>query len=142
MEPLYYNLSFYSYALAGTLTILMGFVYATRNQVMPYHLKALETTWEKIDTKYQFMLRMFLNGAGYFGLSTGLFMIVLLFIPFREGQVWAGYSIGLLGLVGTLPLTTIVYKVKTQTKGDPPLWLMVLMNSLLFIGLVSHIISN
>lgn len=138
MESLTLSISFYSYAIATLFTILMGLIYATRKEVMPYHLQALETTWDAIDAKYQFMLKMFLNGAGYFGLSTGLFMLTLLLIPFREGQSWAGYAIGIIGLVGALPLGYIVFQVKTKTKGKPPLWLMVIINALLLIGLLSH----
>lgn len=135
------SIAFYAYAIATAFTILIGVLYATRRQIMPYHLKALESTWEEIDRKYQFMLKMLLNGGGYFGISTGLFMLVLLLIPFREGQLWAGYSIGGIGLVGALPLTIIVYRVKTQTKGNPPLWIMVIIIALLIIGLISHALA-
>lgn len=141
MESLTYTISFYAYAIVAVLTILMGLIYAMRSQIMPYHLQALETTWDAIDTKYQFMLKMLLNGGGFFGLSTGLFMLTLLLIPFRDGQSWAGYAIGIIGLVGALPLGYIVYRVKTRTNGNPPLWLMVIMNLLLVIGLVSHLIT-
>ncbi len=136
MESIAYNLSFYCYATATILTILIGLLYATRKQIMPYHLQALETTWDAIDTKYQFMLKMLLNGGGFYGLSVGLFMLVLLWIPFSDGRLWAGYTIGLVGLVGTLPLGYIVYQVKTKTNGNPPLWIMVIVNLLLIIGLI------
>lgn len=134
-------LSFYSYALASTLTILIGLIYATRKTIMPYHLKALEKTWEEIDVNYQLMLNRLLNGGGFYGVSCGVFMLVLLLIPFNDGQLWAGYTIGLAGLVGTLPLTYIVYKVKTTTKGDPPLWVMIIVDVLLVIGLLGVVLS-
>ena len=137
MDSLGFNLSFYTYAIATALTILIGLLYATRKQIMPYHLEALETTWQAIDPRYQFMLRMFLNGGGFYGLSTGLFMLILLLIPFRDGQLWAGFAIGVVGLVGALPLGFIVYRVKTNTKGNPPLWIMILINGLLVFGLIS-----
>ena len=137
MDSLGFNLSFYTYAIATALTILIGLLYAARKQIMPYHLDALETTWEAIGPKYQFMLRMFLNGGGFYGLSTGLFMLILLLIPFRDGQLWAGFAIGVVGLVGALPLGFIVYRVKTNTKGNPPLWIMILINGLLVFGLIS-----
>ena len=104
---------------------------------MPYHLKALETSWEEIDPKYQFMLRALLNGGGYFGLSSGLFMLVLLLIPFRQGELWAGYAIGFIGLIGILPLGLIVRSVKKNTAGNPPLIVMVIVNLLLIGGLIS-----
>ena len=129
--------TFTLYLLASAATILIGLLYASRRRVMPYHLKALETSWEEIDPKYQIMLRALLNGGGYFGLSTGLFMLVLLLIPFRQGELWAGYAIGLIGLIGILPLGLIVRSVKKNTAGNPPLIVMVIVNSLLIGGLIS-----
>ena len=109
---------------------------------MPYHNDALETTWDAIDSKYQFMLLALLNGGGYYGISTGLFMLVLLWIPFREGQVWAGYAIGIIGLIGALALGYIVYQVKTKTKGNPPFWVMVIVNLLLVVGLIGCFLNK
>ena len=129
--------TFTLYLLASAATILIGLLYASRRRVMPYHLKALETSWEEIDPKYQFMLRALLNGGGYFGLSTGLFMLVLLLIPFRQGELWAGYAIGFIGLIGILPLGLIVNSVKKNTAGNPPLIVMVIVNLLLIGGLIS-----
>ena len=142
MESLGYNLSFYCYTAATILYILIGLLYASRKQIMPYHQDALETKWEAIDPKYQFMLKALLNGGGFFCLSSGLFMLVLLWIPFRAGQLWAGYSIGSIGLVGALPLGYIVYQVKTKTKGNPPLWIMVIINLLLVIGLIDCLMNG
>ena len=129
--------TFTLYLLASAATILIGLLYASRRRVMPYHLKALETSWEEIDPKYQFMLRALLNGGGYFGLSSGLFMLVLLLIPFRQGELWAGYAIGFIGLIGILPLGLIVRSVKKNTAGNPPLIVMVIVNLLLIGGLIS-----
>ena len=135
MDTFAANLAFWLYGLATLATILIGLLYASRRQVMPYHLKALESPWEEIDPKYQFLLRALLNGGGYYGLSVGLFMLVLLLIPFRNGEIWAGYAIGLIGLVGTFPLGYIVYSVKKHTAGNPPLGVMIVVNLLLIAGL-------
>lgn len=142
MDSFAYNLSFYCYAAASISTIFFGLVYATRKQIMPYHLQALETTWEEIDLKYQFMFRMLLNGGGFFGLSSGLFMLILLWIPYSAGQLWAGYTIGLVGLVGALPLGFVVYRVKTRTKGNPPFLLIIVINVLLIVGLFACYFSS
>lgn len=135
------DLAFWVYGLASVATILIGLLYATRREVMPYHLKALETSWEEMDPKYQFMLKALLNGGGYYGLSVGLFMLVLLLIPFRAGEDWAGYAIGLIGLIGTLPLGIIVYRVKKHTAGNPPLSVMIAINLFLIIGLLALVVG-
>lgn len=133
------SLPFILYATATACMILIGLLYAFKPTLMPYHMKALETDWESIDPKYQFMLKALFNGGGFFGLSSGLFMLTLLMIPFREGALWAGYAIGLIGLVGTLPLAYIVYRVKTHTAGNPPLGVMIVINLILLAGLISFI---
>ena len=71
-------LSFLLYLVATPATLLIGAVYAIRKTAMPYHLEALEGSWEGIDPKYQYRLKALLNGGGYFGLSTGLFVLLLL----------------------------------------------------------------
>ena len=136
------SLAFWCFGAAALASILIGLLYALMPRIMPYHEKALETDWNAIDPKYQLLLRALLNGGGWFGLSCGLFMMVLLLIPFRAGEVWAGYAIGVIGLVGMGPLAWIVYKVKTQTQGNPPLFVMVIVNALMIGGLLSLILSQ
>jgi len=135
-----YTIGYYSYLIAAIMTILIGLLYATRRQVMPYHIKALETPWDEIDPNYQLLLRALLNGGGYYGISSGAFMLVLLLIPYSNHEAWAGYAIGLIGLIGAIPLGWIVYTVKTRTEGDPPLWIIVLVNMLLIVGLMTSAI--
>jgi len=135
-----FTIGYYSYLIAAIMTILIGLLYATRSQVMPYHIQALETPWEDIDPNYQLLLRALLNGGGYYGISSGAFMLVLLLIPYSNHEAWAGYAIGLIGLIGAIPLGWIVYTVKTRTEGDPPLWIIVLVNMLLIVGLMTSAI--
>ncbi len=141
MDTFALTLSFTLYLLSVIATLLIGVLYASRRTIMPYHLQALETSWDDIDPKYQFMLKALLNGGGYFGISTGLAMLILLLIPFRGGEIWAGYAIGIIGLVGALPLTMIVRSVKKNTAGNPPLVVMIVINLLLVGGLAAFAVS-
>lgn len=109
---------------------------------MPYHLEALETEWDDIQPNYQVLLKALLNGGGYFGLSMGLFMLTLLLGPFKTGELWAGYAIGLISLIGILPLGLIVHKVKTQTSGNPPLGIMIAIIAITLAGLIATIIAG
>ena len=131
------NIAFWLYGLATLATVLIGLLYATRKTIMPYHVDALETPWDDIDPNFQRLLKALLNGGGYYGIANGLFMAVLLMGPFRGGEAWAGYAIGLIGLVGTLPLGYIVYTIKKHTKGNPPLGVMIVVNGLIIGGLIA-----
>jgi len=139
---MYASIAFWCFGVAALASILIGLLYALMPRIMPYHEKALQTDWKDIDPKYQFMLRALLNGGGWFGLACGLFMMVLLLIPFRAGEIWAGYAIGLIGLVGMGPLAWIVYRVKTRTEGNPPLFVMVIVNLLLVAGLAALVMGT
>lgn len=141
MNSLAMNISFVLYGLGTIATILIGLLYALRSELMPYHLKALETTWEDMDSNYQTLLKGFLNGGGCYGLANGLFMLALLLIPFRNGELWAGYVIGLVGLIGTLPLGYIVYTIKKNTAGNPPFSIMVVVNFLIIAGFIAFILG-
>ncbi len=136
MDDLGNQLSLYCYAAAIILTILIGLLYATRRKVMPYHIEALETPWDEIDHRFQLMMTMMLNGGGYYGISTGVATAILWWIPFRAHELWAGYAIGIVGLLGAVPLALIVNNVKSKTKGNPPLWIMVVIVVLYVVGLL------
>ena len=136
MDTLAYMISYYCFLVSSVLSILIGLLYATRKQIMPYHLKALKAEWDDIDPNYQLLLKALLNGGGFYGISCGLFMLVILLIPFSNHEIWAGYAIGAVGLIGALPLAWIVYMVKTKTEGNPPLWIMVVVNALMITGLI------
>ena len=136
------KISFWLYAFTATASLLIGLLYATRSEIMPYHLQALESSWNDLGSSYQVLLKALLNGGGFYGIANSLFMLVLLFIPFRKGEAWAGYAIGLIGLVGALPLTYIVYTVKTRTPGDPPLSIMIILVVLMILGLLSFLIGQ
>ena len=131
------SLPFLLYSLSIAATLLIGLLYALSPRIMPYHEQALETPWAEVDPKYQYMLKALLNGGGYSGIATGLFMLVLLLIPFRAGEAWAGYAIGGIGLVGLLPLTAIVYGVRKNTAGNPPLALMIIISAVHIAGLIT-----
>lgn len=135
------TLAFILYALGIAATILIGLLYAVMPRLMPYHLKALQTTWDELDGNYQILLKGLLNGGGFYGLSNGLLMLTLLLIPFRNGDLWAGYAIGLIGLLGTSPLGYIVYSIKKKTPGNPPFSVMVAVNLFFILGLLSFIAS-
>lgn len=136
MELSSINIAGLLYAIATAAFLLIGLIYAFRSKALPYHIEALETPWEEIDPKFQFMFRALINGGGFFGISTGLFMLILLLIPFRAGEEWAAYAIGSIGLAGTLPLGYIVMSVKKNTAANPPFKLILNINLLLIAGLV------
>jgi len=67
----------------------------------------------------------------------GPFCAVASLNPFRAGELWAGYAIGLIGLVGALPLGLIVRGVKQNTAGNPRFFVMVIIIGVMVLGLMA-----
>ena len=76
------KMAFGSYFIAALLILLIGLVYSTRTEVMPYHLEVLGMSWGEIQPQVQFMLLAFLHGGGAGALANGAALMFLLFVPF------------------------------------------------------------
>ena len=128
------KVAFGSYFIAALLITLIGLVYLTRVEVMPYHLEVLGMSWGEIQPQVQFMLLAFLHGGGAGALANGAALMFLLFVPFRNKENWSRWAISIIGLVASLPMLYIVLKVKFETPASPPVGVIVLINLLFVIG--------
>ncbi len=131
-----FKIAFACYFLAALLIILIGLVYATRVQVMPYHLDAMGMAWNDVQPRVQFMLMSFLHGGGAGAVANGVALMFLLFKPFRNKENWSRWAITFIGLVASLPMLFIVLEVKFETQASPPLSVVVLINILFVAGFI------
>ena len=133
-------ISFISYALVALVLILFGLIYLIKNQFMPYHEEALNSSWSDLESNLQVLILALMRAAGGGFLATGLAIFILLIIPFRAGDTWAMYgipSIGLCTSFGTLYATLLV---KTRTPGNPPVILSSIALALTIIGFIFSLI--
>jgi len=84
---------------------------------------------------------MMLNGGGYIGISSGAATAILWWISFRAHELWAGYTIGIIVLLEGIPLALLVYNVKSKTKWNTPLRIMVVIVGLYAIRLIGLIVD-
>ncbi len=130
------KIAFACYFFAALLMIIIGIVYATRAQVMPYHLDAMGLAWGEIQPQMQFMLLSFLRGGGSGAMANGVALMFLLFIPFRNKEDWSRWAILFIGLLASVPMLFIVLEVTFETPASPPLSVVALINVLFVLGFV------
>lgn len=122
------------YSLATIVIIAFGFIYITRSKFMPYHKEAIGCPWEDLDSRLKAVLLAAMRIIGGSFLATGLAIIVILAIPFYNGQVWASYAIFSVGITLELPTLYATLLVRKKTLASPPIWLLVLTMILFFLG--------
>ena len=114
------------YSIVAALTFLFGVIYLTRKQFMPYHAQAVETPWEKVDSKFQVLLIALLKVAGGGMLSNSLAIVCLLFLAFMPGAGWANPALFVTSLSEGLANLWATSIVKFKSKANPP-WLLSLI---------------
>ena len=134
--------SVYVLGLVGFSLFLLGCLYLSLEQFMPYHAAAIQMNWSDLGPDYQGLLLGLIRGLGGGALIAGLaimFMVraslklkprpYLVLLPF----VAVGYS--------TL-LCYATYTVYARTPGDPPLLLNILLVATRVAGSIAFVASQ
>lgn len=113
------RVAFVGYALASLEFAGVGLVFLASDRLMPYHLAAMETTWEAMVPGMQIMTLDFMKSAGAGFLMVAVAAAFLLFIPYRRGEAWANWALAtiLLGEFGLI-LDRMI-DVAANTSGKP-----------------------
>lgn len=114
------KIAFGCYLVVAISAMVMGLLYTTSPTIMPYHQQAIGMRWDDIDPNLSLLLLALLRGAGIAGWITGLSIGVLLFIPFRRGEMWSRWAITLLGFVSLLPALYYTVRLKLSTGASTP----------------------
>lgn len=133
-------ISFISYSLVALVSILFGLIYLIRNEFMPYHSKAIGSSWSDVERNLQVLIIALMRAAGGGFLATGLAILILLIVPWRAGDTWSIYAIPTIGLCGSLGTLYATLLVKTKTPGTPPVILSLLAIALTIIGFILSVI--
>ncbi len=112
--------AFICYLIVALGAVLMGFTYLVRSKFMPYHQEALGQNWDQLDRRLQTLLIALMRGGGGVGVGSSISVIIMLFIPFRAGELWAHYAIPAVCLVTGLPLLYATLLVRTRTHASTP----------------------
>ena len=79
--------------LIAIVEVVLGIVYLTASEVMPYHKEVLGVEWGQLEPGVRTILVAFINAYGSGHLAVGIALGVLVFIPMREGHGWARWAV-------------------------------------------------
>lgn len=118
---IYHKTSFALFSLIALALIATGVTYLTAPTIMPYHLVAMETTWQGLSQGVQTMSINFMKSVSAGFLSVGLAVLILLAVPFKKGEKWSAFAILALVLTQVGIIATRTYDVGANTMANPPL---------------------
>jgi hypothetical protein len=127
---------------AAMLLGLMGMVYVTRKQFMPYHAVAVGQAWHELEPAAQtmFLASMRIIGCGWIALSVALGL--MLRHGFDQGPRWIVLGIPAVGLAVAVPTLLAVLRVKRATQASPPWRPLAVLVALFSTGLVLTLVAG
>jgi len=132
------KISFYLYSFVLFCFFVVSFVYMGRNEFMSYHSVAVNMKWNEVPANFQILILAGIHAMGMllFALSTAI--ATILYFPFKQNEIWAKYAVGVLTLLLTFSLLSVVLYVRNNTNAHPPLYPLIII---LFIVVISFFIS-
>ena len=106
------KISFYLYQLIIIAFFLLGFIYISRSEFMPYHSIALGLSWHQLDPALQVLILAGIRGVGGIMVSIATALMFILHIPFKAQQLWAKIVIPFVCLLTILTLASVSLSVK------------------------------
>lgn len=122
-----------AFALTGA-----GTIYLLADRIMPYHLAAMESSWENLPNGIQVMSLNFMKSAGAGMITVGIGMMFLLMIPFRKGKAWSRWALLWMSLAEVLMILSFTRDVITKTAGGPSLTPLIAMA---VVSVISFLLS-
>jgi len=85
-------------AIPAIVEIIVGVIYFSASEVMPYHKEVLGVAWSDLQPGVRTMLVGFMNAYGSTHFAVGVALAILILIPLRRGHSWARWAILAVGL--------------------------------------------
>jgi hypothetical protein len=131
------KVAFGLYLLCVLVIAYHGVLYVTLSTPMPYHFQAFAgvgVDWDSLQPYLQRAILGNLHARGHVSLVTALSAVILLFMPFRQGQRWSRWAIPAICLTGLLPAVVKSFQVAAQTGASTPRGPGVLLLAILFLA--------
>jgi hypothetical protein len=130
------KISFVCYLLVALASVVSGMVYFLSSQIMPYHQEVIGMKWADVAPRFQMMFLAFLNGSGIAMFSLGTGIIILLFFPFRRGEIWSRWAIPLIYFPGSIYVLFIARNLHNNTQASTPWLFQAILILIAIVGLV------
>ena len=113
--------AFVCYLIVALGGVIIGLSYFLRSKFMPYHQEALGQNWDQLDRRLQTLLIAFIRGGGGIQVGASISVLIMLFIPFRLGELWAHYAIPTVFLITCLSALYGTLLVRSRTHARTPI---------------------
>jgi hypothetical protein len=112
--------AFGCHLLAILILLAFGFAYLLRSEFMPYHAVAAGMRWDELGRGLQVLILGLMRAVGGACLAIAVLELAVLFVPFRQGAVWARWAIPAGGLLITAAALYAMNFVAANTPATPP----------------------
>ena len=109
------TIAFVLYFLSAIGSIAFGVLLLSCKTFLPYHKKAINMAWEELSSGLQILIQSFIKlvAGGFF--LVGFAILILLLIPFRQGEHWAHWTIPLLAIVWSAFCLFVTARITVKT---------------------------
>lgn len=127
-----FRLAIALFAFVGLSLFLTGCLYLSLNEFMPYHAEAIQLEWDRLDANFKGLILGLLKGLGSGAFVAGAAILWMAGKSLRESPRPFVVLMPFVAISYSALLCLATYTVYTNTPGDPPL----LLNLLLVIASV------
>ena len=124
------KIAFGCHLLATFIVAAFAVTYLFRAEFMPYHSVAVGMPWAEVAPSFQVLILGLMKAVGGTCLAVVVLLLILLFVPFKQGLVWARWAIPAGGLVISAGGLYAMLYVGLNTPATPP-WIAPVAGALL-----------
>lgn len=128
------KIAFAIYLLGVLALVGSGVAYLLCQTLMPYHKEAIGMEWTDIPVASQLLLQAMIKAAGGGFLVTGIAVLIILVIPFRNGERWSIWAIPLLVALWAVPAAYGGFQAAKGTNASIPWWMLGVVLALAVVG--------
>lgn len=136
------RLAFCCYLSASMIILAFALVYLFKGSFMPYHAEAVAMPWHEVPSHFQVLITALMRAFGGACLTIAVTSLVILYIPFKHGALWAKWLLPSLYLLSSLAGLYAMKHVINHTQAAPPVAASVLLIVLALAGLIASLYSK
>lgn len=108
--------------LVGSMMLVaFGIRYLVASRAMPYHLVAMEKTWDDVDSGTRAILTALMRCVGAAFLAVGVASLWIVCCALSRREIWANIGLVCVYVVLLIPVTAAMRRVRRRTRGRPPI---------------------
>ncbi len=130
------------FGLLGLSLFLIGCVYLSLNEFMPYHAEALQVSWADLDPNYRGLILGLIKGLGGGAFIAGFAILFMVGVSVRKSPQPFLVLLPIVGIGYSTFLCYATFTVYTSTPGNPPLLLTVLYIAMGVVASIALMLSQ